>query len=157
MSRPSIEVFPVAPVGPRNWGQEILIAHTPEYIGKLLLMKAGAAGGLQYHVEKKETFYLFEGEAVVDYDDGGVLNRLPMFAGMSVHVPPGAPHRVTAITDCTFFEVSTPVFDDRVRVEADYGEPEVGGLPTTRAKCEACGQSPCGCMTGYGGGGDESY
>ena len=130
--RPSIELFPPYSVGAREWGEEIVIAHTNTYLGKVLNMRAGKAGGLQYHKRKMESFFLFSGSAYVDYDKGDhKLTRLVMSAGMTVHVPPGAPHRVTAITDCTFFEVSVPVFDDRVRCEADYGEPEVGGLPTT--------------------------
>jgi mannose-6-phosphate isomerase-like protein (cupin superfamily) len=110
----------------------LLVAETPHYIGKVLHMDAGTAGGLQFHREKIETFYLFSGSAWVDYDAGdGKLTRLAMSPGMSVHVPAGAPHRVTAIVDSVFFECSTPVFNDRVRVEQEYGEPEVGGLPTT--------------------------
>jgi mannose-6-phosphate isomerase len=133
MSRPSIELFPPRDLGPRTWGREIVIAQQPGYLGKVLLMHAGEAGGLQYHVDKIETFYLHVGEALVDYDNGdGQLTRLAMREGMSVHVPAGAPHRVTAVLDCVFFEVSTPHFDDRVRVEAEYGEPDVAGLPTTR-------------------------
>jgi hypothetical protein len=42
-------------------------------------------------------------------------------------------HQVRAITDCVFFEASTPHFDDRERLEARYGLPETGGLPTTNA------------------------
>jgi mannose-6-phosphate isomerase-like protein (cupin superfamily) len=94
-------------------------------------MKAGTAGGLQYHKTKIETFFLDEGQAFVDYDANGTLTTISMSPGMIVHVPAGAPHRVRAVSDCKFFEVSTPVFNDRVRVEADYGEPEGGGLPTT--------------------------
>lgn len=134
MSRPSILPFLPREVGPREWGTETLIAQTPYYIGKVLRMKAGAAGGLQYHRRKIETFYLHEGEAVVDFDAGdGTLTSYAMQPGESVHVPAGAPHRVTAVVDSVFFEVSTPVFDDRVRCEAEYGQPEVGGLPTTHA------------------------
>jgi hypothetical protein len=56
-------------------------------------------------------------------------------------VPAGAPHRVRAMTDCTFYEWSTPVFNDRVRVELEYGEPEAGGLPTThKPSADATGQ-----------------
>ena len=130
--RPSIELRAPLEVGKRDWGREILIAHTEQYIGKILLMKAGTAGGLQYHRTKIETFFLDEGQAFVDYDAGdGTLTTMSMSPGMIVHVPAGAPHRVRAITDCKFFEVSTPVFNDRVRVEQEYGEPEIGGLPTT--------------------------
>lgn len=132
MSRPSIELFGPRRVGPREWGEEILIAQTPAYIGKVLFMNAGHAGGLQLHQFKVETFYLFSGSAWVDYDAGdGALTRLAMSPGMSVHVPSGAPHRVTAVVDSVFFEVSTPIFHDRVRCEVEYGEPDAGGLPTS--------------------------
>jgi mannose-6-phosphate isomerase-like protein (cupin superfamily) len=101
-------------------------------VAKVLNMRAGTAGNLQAHQRKIETFFLFSGSAYVDYDKGdGKLTRMVMSAGMSVHVPVGAPHRVTAITDSTFFEASTPVFNDRVRLEKEYGEPDVDGLPTT--------------------------
>lgn len=128
-----IELLAPKSMGERSWGSELLIAHTPQYLGKLLYMKRGRAGGLQYHVDKDETFYLFEGEAWVETDTGdGKLTRYLMTPGMSVHVPPGAVHRVIAIENCTFFEASTPHFEDRVHVEARYGQVETGGLPTTR-------------------------
>lgn len=115
----------------RDWGEEIIVAHTPAYLGKVLKMKAGTKGGLQYHREKMETFYLHEGEALVRCDTDGRLTFRPMLPGMICHVPPGAVHQVSAVTDCVFFETSTPHFDDRVRVEEKYGLPEDGGLPTT--------------------------
>ena len=132
MTRPSIEVFDPRDLGTRSWGREILVAETDHYLGKMLKMKAGHAGGLQYHRTKIESFHLVYGEARVDYDDGtGHLVSLVMMPGMTVHVPAGAPHRVLAVEKCLFFEVSTPVFDDRVRVEDEYGEPDTSGLPTT--------------------------
>ena len=131
MSRPSIEVFHPRNLGKRSWGSETLIAETDQYLGKLLKMHKGHAGGLQYHRVKVESFHLFYGKARVDYDKDGKLVSLMMTPGMTVHVPAGAPHRVLALEDSMFFEVSTPVFDDRVRVETEYGEPDTGGLPTT--------------------------
>ena len=128
-----IEPFPVRDVGERTWGREILIAHTTDYLGKVLLMRAGAMGGLQLHRQKDETFHLYSGEAFVDYDLDGQLTRVRMMPGQSYHIPPGAPHRVEAITDCVFFECSTPVFEDRVRLESKYGLPDTGGLPTTES------------------------
>lgn len=132
MPRPSVELRAPIQVGKRDWGYELLIAQTDQYIGKVLEMHPWTAGGLQYHREKVETFYLHAGEAWVDYDTGdGKITSLLMRPGMSVHVPAGAVHRVRATDRCVFFEVSTPHFNDRVRVEKEYGEPEVGGLPTT--------------------------
>mgnify|MGYP001583425484 FL=1 len=132
----SYRPVPIEPVTPqileRDWGQETVVAETPDYTGKILLYRAGRAGGLQYHVRKDETFCLHSGEAWVDFDDGsGRLTRRPMTAGMSFRIPPGAVHRFEAITDCVVFEASTNVRDDRVRMEAWFGEPDVGGLPST--------------------------
>ena len=130
---------PVEPFTPqvldRVWGQEIFVAETPHYLGKLLKMRAGTAGGLQIHVDKDETFYLHSGRALVDYDPGnGSIVSVQMEPGEAYHIPPGAVHRVRALTDCEFFEASTPHYDDRVRMEGHYGVPVLGapGLPTTR-------------------------
>lgn len=138
----SIELIQPRDLGPREWGYEILIIETPHFIGKRLEMKAGCAGGLQYHVNKEEAFLLESGEAMVEYDDGqGLLTRMYLEPGQMVYVPTGAPHRVTALTDAIFYEWSTPHFDDRVRVEKQYGQPELGGLPTTHApSADATGQ-----------------
>jgi mannose-6-phosphate isomerase len=119
----------------RDWGIEKFIAETPQYLGKVLYMRAGTKGGLQYHSEKDETFHLLTGLAWVRFDDGTGTNTLvqvAMHAGESYHIPPGAPHQVEAITECLFLEASTPHYDDRVRVEEHYGLTADGGLPTTR-------------------------
>jgi mannose-6-phosphate isomerase len=128
-----IQKFEPRLIGPKPWGTELLVAHTDSYTGKVLYMHAGTKGGLQYHERKDETFYLVSGQAWVDVDPtrSRTLTRHYMQPGVAFHIPPGTVHRVEAITDCTFFEVSTPHYDDRVRVEAQYGEPEGGGLPTT--------------------------
>jgi mannose-6-phosphate isomerase-like protein (cupin superfamily) len=132
LDRPEVKIFIPYEAGARNWGHEIVIAKTDQYLGKILLMNAGCAGNLQYHTEKEETFFLYSGKCYVDSVKDGQLVRVEMSEGYSYHIPPGAPHRVTAITDCVFMEVSTPHLDDRVRCEAEYGEPEVVGLPSTR-------------------------
>ena len=133
LRRPQVKLVQPRDLGPRDWGKEELIAEGSTYIAKKLTMKHGTAGGLQYHERKEESFLLVEGKALVEYDDGmGGLASLYLLPGMMVHVPIGAPHRVTALADCVFYEWSNPVFNDRVRVEAEYNEPETGGLPTSR-------------------------
>lgn len=119
----------------RPWGYELIVIETKDYLGKLLFYQKGCAGGLQYHRRKDEAFHLLNGLARVDCDDGtGQLVRHAMFPGQTFHIPPGAPHRVYAIEDCLFMEVSTPIHDDRVRCEAEYGEDVIGdqgeGLPS---------------------------
>jgi len=129
----TVEFITPEDVGPRDWGREILFVHAKgKYTGKILEMKAGTKGGLQYHREKDEAAYLFSGKLLVRYDSGdGTLTEVIMNSGQSMHIPPGAVHQEEALTDCIIFEVSTPVFDDRVRVEKEYGLEMEGGLPTT--------------------------
>lgn len=118
----------------RDWGQEILLGHSKgKYTLKMLVRKAGAKGGLQYHRVKDEIGYLFSGEILFRYDNGdGKLTEVKMTPGQSVHIPAGCVHQEEAITDSIMFEASNPVFDDRVRMEEHYGlTREEGGLPTT--------------------------
>lgn len=119
---PQLEVFEPREIPGKPWGTELLVAHTPHYTGKVLYRIAGSRrGGLQYHARKDETFFLLEGSCwVYGVDEQNQPTRTLMTPGMSFHVPPGAIHSVEAIDDCTFFEASTPVFDDRVRVEDQY-------------------------------------
>lgn len=112
----------------KPWGTELVIAQTDHYLGKILTMKAGHRGGLQYHERKDEAFHLVSGQALVRFDDGTgrrIESRL-MLPGETYRVPPGAVHQVEAVTDCVFFEVSTPVFEDRVNVADRYGMGEAG-------------------------------
>ena len=117
----------------RPWGTELLIADGPGYTGKVLRYRAGHAGGLQYHVQKDETFYLFSGSGRVSWDRGdGTITSREMRAGDSYHIPAGAVHQFAAVTDCVVFEASTPHREDRVRCEEQYGLPaDPDGLPTT--------------------------
>lgn len=115
---PVIQKFEPVELGPKLWGTETLIASTEQYIGKVLRMRAGESGPFQYHETKDETFHLIAGIARVTYkDEDGETRTVMMYPGESYHVPPGAPHKVSAINECIFFEASTPVFDDRVAVE----------------------------------------
>jgi mannose-6-phosphate isomerase-like protein (cupin superfamily) len=117
---------------PREWGTERIIAETAHYLGKLLFMHAGMKGGLQFHQDKDESFYLESGHAIVRTDNGDGLVTIDLYAGEGYHIPPGAIHQVEAVTDCVLIEWSTPHYDDRVHVEHRYGLAETGGLPTTR-------------------------
>ncbi len=128
-----IKFFAASEIGPRPWGQELLVAHAEgKYIGKVLLMKAGTKGGLQKHRLKDESGYIFSGELLVRYDDGtGNLRERVLHAGDCLHIPPDTVHQEEALTDCVIFETSTPHFNDRVRCEEQYGLSKEGGLPST--------------------------
>lgn len=111
-------------LGPKDWGQELLVAQTDQYIGKCLTMRAGESGPLQYHERKDETMHLWAGKAELTTEIGGKLVKRHLTAGQSYHVPPGTIHRVKALKLCVFFEASTPHFDDRVDVSERFkGDP----------------------------------
>ncbi len=120
-------------MGPRDWGKETLLVLVPgEFSLKKLFVKAGSKGGLQYHHKKNECGYLVSGQMIIRYDEGnGILSEKIINAGDSFHFPPGAVHQEEAVTDCVIIEASTPHFNDRVRMEEQYGMIINGGLPST--------------------------
>lgn len=118
-----IEPFEPYEIPGKPWGTETVIAEWGDHLGKVLRYKAGHQGALQYHEHKDEAFHLFSGAAEVGYDRGdGVIELVAMKPGQTFHIPPGAPHKFTAITDCVVFEIGNRVFDDRVNCSESYGD-----------------------------------
>ncbi len=120
-------------VGKRNWGEEKLLAIIPKTLSlKKLKLKKGKKGGLQYHHKKNECGYIVSGKLLIRFDKGnGRLNKKILNKGDVFHFPPGSVHQEEAITDCVIIEASTPHFNDRVRVEKNYGMSIEDGLPST--------------------------
>ena len=85
-------------------------------------------------IEKKnECGYLLSGKLLVRYDLGNkVLKKKLLKKGDVFHFPPKLVHQEIAITDCKIIEVSTPHFNDRVRVEKNYNLKAGKGLRSTR-------------------------
>jgi mannose-6-phosphate isomerase-like protein (cupin superfamily) len=111
-----------AQVVPKPWGHEVIWAHTPLYVGKLLHIKAGHALSLQYHERKDETIHLLRGE--LRFWAGPAadqLNLVGLKPGDSYRVTVGTVHRMEAVTDVDILEASTPDLDDVVRLEDRYG------------------------------------
>jgi mannose-6-phosphate isomerase len=111
----------------KPWGYELHWAKTDRYVGKLIHVNAGHALSLQYHNQKDETIFLWAGRMMFEIAEGhegtagGPLTTREMKPGEAVHVTPKTVHRMTAITDCDIFEVSTPELTDVVRLEDRYG------------------------------------
>ncbi|MEO7103077.1 MAG: cupin domain-containing protein [Gemmatimonadaceae bacterium] len=107
----------------KPWGHEVIWAHTPLYVGKILHIKAGQALSVQYHEKKDETIYLLSGEMI--YRVGKVgdseLKEISLEAGESFRNEPGMVHQMEAVTDCDVLEASTPHLDDVVRLKDRYG------------------------------------
>ena len=109
---------------PKPWGHEVIWAHTPLYVGKILHIKAGQALSVQYHNQKDETIHLLRGEIIYRVGDGEVgspLREVSLVAGESFRNEPGMVHQMEAVTDCDVLEASTPHLDDVVRLSDRYG------------------------------------
>jgi mannose-6-phosphate isomerase len=127
-------IFPKSKsMGYRNWGVEKVIAVIPKILSlKLLVIKKGKRGGLQYHHKKNECGYIISGKLKINFDNGkGKLIYKILKKGDSFHFPPGAIHQEEAITNCKIVEASTPHYNDRVRVENKYHIKTNGGMPST--------------------------
>ncbi|MCC6528293.1 MAG: cupin domain-containing protein [Polyangiaceae bacterium] len=105
----------------KPWGHELIWAHTPRYVGKLLFIRAGERLSRQYHRVKDETLFVQAGEMDLELGAPEACERSRMRAGDAVHLAPGTVHRMIAVTDTTVFEVSTPELDDVVRLDDAYG------------------------------------
>lgn len=107
----------------KPWGHELIWAHTPLYVGKVLHIRAGQALSVQYHVQKDETIHLLSGEMIYRVGDaaGGEMKAVSLVAGESFRNEPGTVHQMEAVTDCDVLEASTPHLDDVVRLKDRYG------------------------------------
>src|SRR5438477_4700019 len=111
----------------KPWGREIWYAHTAQYAGKVLEVKAGKRLSLQKHEIKEETIYLLSGKVKLTYGDD-TYTWLP---GQLIHIPPDTVHRFEAIEDAVLLEVSTPHLEDVIRLEDDYNRTTDERRPTT--------------------------
>jgi mannose-6-phosphate isomerase len=107
----------------KPWGFELIWAEAEDYVGKILLVRAGHSLSLQFHREKDESWYVQSGRAELELGDAGerLLNTEVITAGACFRFRPGTVHRVTALDDTTILEVSTPHLEDVVRLEDAYG------------------------------------
>ena len=105
----------------KPWGREIWVAHTDKYALKIIEFNKGSRSSLQYHKIKHEHLYVDSGVVELEWEnDDGEMEVLQLKAGDVIEVKTGRKHRVTAVEDVRFIEVSTPELDDVVRVEDDY-------------------------------------
>lgn len=106
----------------KPWGHEVIFAHTKDYVGKILVIKAGHKLSLQFHKVKEETIYLRSGELKFLLENAkGEMEEFLVKEGESFHILPNRKHRMVAIRDCEIFEVSTSHLEDVVRLEDSYG------------------------------------
>lgn len=106
----------------KPWGYEIWFAQNEDYAGKVLFIKKGHRYSLQYHEKKRESQYIYCGQAKLTFGtEQNNLKEMILQAGDKFDVLPYLIHRVEALEDTTIFEVSTPELDDVVKLADDYG------------------------------------
>lgn len=115
-----------APSAPRTvekpWGHETWFAHTDQYAGKLLVVRAGHRLSLQYHDVKDESCYLLSGRLLlVQGSDADSLEEVVLEPGVRWRNTPGTVHTIEALEEATVLEVSTPQLEDVVRLDDRYG------------------------------------
>jgi mannose-6-phosphate isomerase-like protein (cupin superfamily) len=108
----------------KKWGYELWIENNNLYCGKHLHVLPGKWCSVHYHKNKKETFYVINGELKLQYHnkikENTDLDRLATLWGLEcgeITIPKGTsftidtmtPHRFTANTNepCDFIEIST--------------------------------------------------
>ena len=112
--------FPEIRVVPKPWGREDWLVVGRRIAMKRLVVHAGKRFSLQYHERKEEAWLFVRGRARVTLGD----RTVEVGPGTVIHVRPGTPHRVEALEEAEFLEVSTPELDDVVRLSDDFGRPE---------------------------------
>lgn len=109
----------------KPWGREEWIIVNDKYALKKLFIKKGHRFSLQYHEKKMETWQMLEGRLLATMGRNGDhkdrdLKQIEFLPGEIIHVPANTVHRLEALEDSLFIEVSTPELDDVVRIEDDY-------------------------------------
>ena len=107
----------------KPWGHEEIFALVDgRFCGKTLHVDAGEALSLQYHERKEEVIAVQHGRCRIEVGDHeSAMTSHELGPGDSVHLPPGARHRIEAITDLVLLEASTTELEDVVRLEDRYG------------------------------------
>jgi len=107
---------------PKPWGSELWFAHTDQYAGKILRVRAGCRLSIQFHEEKDETSFVLSGRVIVSQGESpDTLIAREFGPGDTWRSSPGVVHTLEAVEDAEIIEVSTPQLDDVIRLEDRYG------------------------------------
>lgn len=92
----------------KAWGRERVI-HNGDFCGKILEYdKAGAESSFEYHLVKREAFYIFRGKFLISYFDNlGFKQCRTVKEGDVLYIPNGTPHQVKCLEPGAIFEAST--------------------------------------------------
>lgn len=101
--------FLVPTFHPKAWGSETWLVNNDRYCAKILDFIKDESFSDHFHWTKEETWYVVDGKLLLEYYDLSNATRLTKELGIGdiIHVPPGNPHKLTALLDSKVLEVST--------------------------------------------------
>lgn len=101
----------------KPWGKEEIIEVNDKYMVKRLTMFEGHRCSLQYHNIKQETIFVLSGKLRIYFG-----NSMKVFLPEEyITIPPKIVHRMEAIENTVYLEMSTPEIRDVVRLGDSYG------------------------------------
>jgi mannose-6-phosphate isomerase len=120
----------------KPWGAEYwLSGQNLDFCFKRIVIRQGFRTSLQFHRKKEETNVLISGKVRLHYSEQKIspgnemielesIKTVDLAAPVSLHIFPYTLHRMEALTDLDFLEISTPEVDDVVRVSDDTQRPD---------------------------------
>ena len=114
------EIKPIDDNHPKGWGQEVWLENNEWYCGKILEIKAGKFCSKHFHLCKRESFILLDGEVILTIVDTLTAKSVDinMQPTMAYRIVPPCPHQFRAIVDSKILEISTSHYeDDSYRIE----------------------------------------
>jgi len=116
-------------VMPKVWGSEEWIVNNKKYCGKILNLNEGFRCSIHYHIEKHETFYILDGEVLMELgDDKGINEYRIMKSGDIQVIEPKQKHRFTGIKNSRIIEFST-----EHKEEDSYRDSQSGAIDPSKA------------------------
>jgi len=105
----------------KPWGKEEWLELNSKYCYKKIHLNKGKRTSFQYHEKKLETSYVLSGKIEVWLEnEEGEIEKKTRNPGDYFTIEPPRRHRVVALEDAVYLEVSTPEVEDVIRIEDDF-------------------------------------
>lgn len=104
----------------KYWGNMLTIFEDDNHSVKRIFMKSGTQSSMEFHLKKKEMYYVESGELKVGIRIGRAKNKsIILKQGDVFHIEPGLMHMRMANSDCVIIEVSTKDDDSDSHIVED--------------------------------------
>ena len=104
----------------KYWGDMATIFEDDVHSVKRILMKAGTQSSMEFHVKKREMYFIESGELKVGVRIGRAKNKsLILKKGDIFYIEPGLMHMRMALSDVVIIEISTKDDDSDSHIVED--------------------------------------